>query len=86
MNLKKEYKKYYNENFLRFNLDEDQVWKNFDKEFGEERTDELNQLNFYYIFIFFLSSNHLQLSQSLPEIGGLLFSRHFSNSTKVSSM
>lgn len=44
MNLKKEYKKYCNENFLRFNLDEDQVWKNFDKEFGEERTDELNQL------------------------------------------
>lgn len=44
MNIKKKYKKYCNENFLRFNLNEEQIWKNFDKEFGEERTDELNQL------------------------------------------
>jgi tRNA G46 methylase TrmB len=44
MNIKKEYKKYCNENFLRFNQKEEQIWKNFDKEFGEERTDELNQL------------------------------------------
>ena len=44
MNIRKSYKKYCNENFIRFNLDEEQIWKNFDKEFGEERTDELNQL------------------------------------------
>lgn len=44
MNIRKKYKKYCNENYLRFNLEEEQIWKNFDKEFGESRTDELNQL------------------------------------------
>ena len=44
MNIKKNYKKYCNENFLRFNLEEGQIWRKFVKEFGEERTQELNQL------------------------------------------
>lgn len=41
---KKKYKKYCNENYLRFNLDNDRTWQLFIKEFGEERTDKLNQL------------------------------------------
>lgn len=41
---KKKYKRYCNENYLRFNLDNDRTWQLFIKEFGEERTDKLNQL------------------------------------------
>ena len=44
MAIRKKFKAYCNENYLRFNLTEDQIWKNFDLEFGQERTDELNQL------------------------------------------
>lgn len=44
MAIRKKFKAYCNENYLRFNLTEDQVWKNFDLEFGQKRTDELNQL------------------------------------------
>ena len=44
MKSRKKYKSYCNENYLRFNLTEDQIWRNFYKEFGEERAEELNQL------------------------------------------
>ena len=36
--------------------------------------------------VFFTSLNHLQLSQSSPEIGISILSRHFSNSTSLSSI
>jgi 2-polyprenyl-3-methyl-5-hydroxy-6-metoxy-1,4-benzoquinol methylase len=38
------YKKYCNENYIRFNLDDKQIWKQFDKEFGQNRTDELSNI------------------------------------------
>ena len=41
---KKKYKRYCNENYLRFNLDNDRTWQLFIKEFGEERTNKLNHL------------------------------------------
>ena len=41
---KKKYKKYCNENYLRFNLDNDRTLQHFIKEFGEERTNKLNHL------------------------------------------
>lgn len=41
---KKKYKKYCNENYLRFNLDDDRTWQLLIKEFGEERTEKLNQI------------------------------------------
>ena len=41
---KKKYKKYCNENYLRFNLDNKRTLKHFINEFGEERTDKLNHL------------------------------------------
>ena len=44
MTYKKKYKKYCNENYLRFNLDDNQALQHFIKEFGEERTEKLKQL------------------------------------------
>ena len=41
---RKKYKKYCNENYIRFNLNDGQIWKKFDMEFGEKRTDELSNL------------------------------------------
>ena len=41
---RKKYKKYCNENYIRFNLNDGQIWKKFDVEFGEKRTDELSNL------------------------------------------
>ena len=44
MNLRKSYKQYCNENYIRFNLDHEQIWKHFEKEFGVERTERLSQI------------------------------------------
>ena len=44
MNERKNYKKYCNDNYIRFNLDHEQIWKKFDLEFGDKRTDELSRL------------------------------------------
>ena len=41
---RKKYKKYCNENYLRFKLDNDRMWQLFFKEFGEKRAEKLNQL------------------------------------------
>jgi len=41
---RKKYKKYCNENYIRFNLNDEQIWKKFDVEFGQSRTDELSLL------------------------------------------
>ena len=41
---KKKYKKYCNENYLRFNLDDDRTWQLIIKDFGEERASKLHQL------------------------------------------
>ena len=43
MAIRKKFKAYCNENYLRFNLTEDQIWKNFD--LNLDKKEQMNSIN-----------------------------------------